>query len=113
MEKERKRFGDFLDQISLKTESGILPTLRLFEDPEENIMACIYYGFYMKLAANFYDNKYMVKLSKINSSMNDSGISFDRDKPSLVIYQSLSISPTGTNMGVVSKLSPRIINAFI
>jgi HrpA-like RNA helicase len=113
LEKERVRFGDFLDEITLKTESGILPLLRIFEDPEENILACIYYGFYMKLAANFYDNKYMVKLSKIDATINDTYFSYKRETPQLLIYQNLKISMGKANMGVVSKLTPRIINAFI
>jgi hypothetical protein len=113
LEKERTRFGEFLDQITLKTESGILPLLRIFEDPEENILACIYYGFYMKLAANFYDNKYMVKLSKIDATINDSYVSYKRETPQLLIYQNLKISMGKANMGVVSKLTPRVINAFI
>jgi hypothetical protein len=113
LEKERTRFGAFLDEITLKTESGILPLLRIFEDPEENILACIYYGFYMKLAANFYDNKYMVKLSKIDATISDSYVSYKRETPSLLIYQNLKIAMGKANMGVVSKLTPRIINAFI
>ena len=113
LEKERTRFGAFLDEITLKTESGILPLLRIFEDPEENILACIYYGFYMKLAANFYDNKYMVKLSKIDATINDTYVSYKRETPSLLIYQNLKIAMGKANMGVVSKLTPRIINAFI
>jgi hypothetical protein len=113
LENERTRFGDFLDEITLKTESGILPLLRIFEDPEENILACIYYGFYMKLAANFYDNKYMVKLSKIDATINDTYVSYKRETPSLLIYQNLKIAMGKANMGVVSKLTPRIINAFI
>ncbi len=113
LEKERVRFGDFLDQITLKTESGILPILRIFEDPEENILACIYYGFYMKLAANFYDNKYMIKLSKIDATISDSYLSYKKETPPLLIYQNLKISMGKANMGVVSKLTPRIINAFI
>jgi HrpA-like RNA helicase len=113
LEKERARFGEFLDDITLKTESGILPILRIFEDPEENIMACVYYGFYMRLATNFYDNKYMVKLSKIDATIDNSTIAFKRETPPLLIYQNLKIANGKANMGVISKLSPRIINAFI
>ena len=113
LEEERKKFGNFLDGISLKTESGILPTLRIFEDPEENIMACIYYGFYMKLAVNFYQNKYLVKLSKIDTSITSGYFNYNFEKPDLVIYQNLSISNNQSKIGLVSKLSPRIINSFI
>ena len=113
LEEERKKFGNFLDEISLKTESGILPTLRIFEDPDENIMACIYYGFYMKLAVNFYQNKYLVKLSKIDTSITSGYFNYNFEKPDLVIYQNLSISNNQCKLGLVCKLSPRIINSFI
>ena len=113
LEKERKKFGNFMDEISLKTESGILPTLRLFEDHEENIMACIYYGFYMKLAVNFYENKYLVKLSKIDTQIGSGYYGYNSEKPDLVIYQNLVISNNQGIVGLVSKLSPRIINSFI
>ena len=113
LEEERKKFGNFIDGISLKTESGILPILRIFEDPEENIMACIYYGFYMKLAVNFYQNKYLVKLSKIDTNISSGYFKYNLEKPDLVIYQNLSISNDQCKLGLVSKLSPRIINSFI
>jgi hypothetical protein len=58
IEEEKEKFGTFLDQISLKTETGILPKFRIFENHDENIMACIFYGFYMRLAVNYYNSKY-------------------------------------------------------
>jgi hypothetical protein len=92
LERERLRFGNFLDQISLKTESGILPVLRIFEDHDENIMACIYYGFYMRLAVNFYQSKYVIKLSKIDTVYKNSYIEYNKSSPSLTIYQNLLIN---------------------
>jgi HrpA-like RNA helicase len=116
LEKERHKFGAFLDQLSLRTDSSILPILRIFESHEENIMACIYYGFYMRIAVNFYQNKYLNKLSRIDSTFQNSYIDYNKknvDPPSMIIYQNLSINNGKANMGIVSKLSPRIINAFI
>ena len=113
LETERQRFGIFLDQISLKTESGILPVLRIFESHDENIMACIYYGFYMRLSVNFYQKKYVIKLSKIDAGLKNSYLEYNKSSPSLTIYQNLTINNGVANMGIVSKLSPRIINAFI
>lgn len=113
LEKEKIKFGKFLDQISLRTESGILPEFKIFEDPEENIMACIFYGFYMKLGVNYYQNRYLVKLPKFDAKFENSIIEENRNATSLIIYQNLTINEGKANMGIVSNLSPRIINAFI
>ncbi len=110
---EKKKFGKFLDQISLKTESGILPMFRLFENHDENILACIFYGFYMRLAVNYYQKKYIVKLSKIDAKIKFNSLTFNKKSPSMVIYQNLSIGAMSTDIGIVSTITPRIINAFI
>jgi hypothetical protein len=67
----------------------------------------------MRLGVNFYQNKYLVKLAKLDGGMEGSIIATYRKTPSLVIYQSFTIANGKGNMGVVSELSPRIINAFI
>ena len=110
---EKKKFGKFLDQISLKTESGILPMFRLFENHDENVLACIFYGFYMRLAVNYYQKKYIVKLSKIDAGFKNNSLTFNKESPSMVIYQNLSIGAMSTDIGIVSTITPRIINAFI
>lgn len=111
--KEKKKFGIFLDQISLKTESGILPMFRLFENHDENILACIFYGFYMRLAVNYYQKNYIVKLSKIDAGFKFNSLTYNKESPSMVIYQNLTIGPMFTDIGIVSTITPRIINAFI
>ncbi len=110
---EKKKFGKFLDQISLKTESGILPMFRLFENHDENVLACIFYGFYMRLAVNYYEKQYIVKLSKIDAKFKFNSLTFNKESPSMVIYQNLSIGAMSTDIGIVSTITPRIINAFI
>ena len=112
---EKEKFGKFIDQISLKTEVGILPKFRVFEDPEENILACIFYGFYMRLGVNYYQNKYLVKLSKIDADNQENSTTYDKNKknPSLIVYQNLTINMFGAKLGIVSELTPRIINSFI
>jgi hypothetical protein len=67
----------------------------------------------MRLAVNFYQNKYVVKLSKIDTGYKNSYVEYSKSSPSLTIYQNLLINNGIANMGIVSKLSPRIINAFI
>ena len=112
---EIEKYGTFLDQISLKTESGILPLFRKFEDNDENILACLFYGFYMRLAINTDKNNYLVKLSKIIAKNKRNYFSYTKEAPELVIYQNLSIDGDKdmTTIGIVSKLTPRIINSFI
>jgi HrpA-like RNA helicase len=113
IEREKDKFSKFMNEISLKTETGILPLFRTFENKDENILACIFYGFYMRLGVNYYENKYLVKLSKIDANNMSNTLSFQSIKPSLVIYQNLTIGTMGTDIGIVSELTPRIINAFI
>ncbi len=112
---ELVQYGLFLDQISLKTESGILPLFRKFEDNDENILACIFYGFYMRLGFNTNKNNYLIKLSKIIAKNKKNYFAFVKEAPELVIYQNLSIDleKNMTTIGIVSKLTPRIINSFI
>ena len=112
---EKEKFGKFIDQISLKTEVGILPKFRVFEDPEENILACIFYGFYMRLGVNYYQNKYLVKLSKIDADNQENSTTYDKNKknPSLIVYQNLTINMFGPKLGIVSEITPKIINSFI
>jgi HrpA-like RNA helicase len=112
MEEEKKKFGTFIDSISLKTESGILPMFRIFENHDENILACIFYGFYMRLGVNYYKKKYLVKLSKIEATFSANTLAYDNQTPELIIYQNLTLSPDA-KMGIVSTITPRIINAFI
>lgn len=113
LEKERVKFGNFIDQISLRTESGILPEYRIFEDKEENILACIFYGFYMRIAVNFYQKKYLSKLARLDAGIEGSMLVTYDKTPSLIVYQSMSINNNKATMGVISELPPRIINAFI
>ncbi len=112
---EIQEYGEFLDQISLKTESGVLPLFRRFEDNDENILACLFYGFYMRLAINTDKNNYLVKLSKIIAKNKKNYYSYAKEAPELVIYQNLSIDGDKemVTIGIVSKLTPRIINSFI
>ena len=114
-EEDLKQYSEFLDQISLKTESGVLPLFRKFEDNEENILACIFYGFYMRLGFNLAKNNYLVKLSKIIAKNKKNYYAFAKEAPELVIYQNLSIDEAKNmvTIGIVSKLTPRIINSFI
>ncbi len=114
-EEDLKQYGEFLDQISLKTESGVLPLFRRFEDKDENILACLFYGFYMRLGFNLAKNNYLVKLSKIIAKNKKNYYSFAKEAPELVIYQNLSIDAAKNmiTIGIVSKLTPRIINSFI
>ena len=114
IKEEKEKFGKFVDQISLKTEIGILPKFRIFEDQEENILACIFYGFYMRLGVNYYKNKYLVKLSKIDAGNQENSLTYNKNKkqPSLIVYQNLTISDTA-KFGIVSEITPRIINSFI
>ena len=114
IKEEKEKFGKFVDQISLKTEMGILPKFRIFEDKEENILACIFYGFYMRLGVNYYKNKYLVKLSKIDAGNQENSLTYDKNKkqPSLIVYQNLTISDSA-KFGIVSEITPRIINSFI
>ena len=67
----------------------------------------------MKLAVNFNQKKYLVKLSKIESSIDSGYFKFNNETPDLIIYQNLSISNNQCKMGLISKLTPRIINSFI
>ena len=115
IKEEKEKFGKFIDQISLKTESGILPKFRIFEDPEENILACIFYGFYMRLGVNYYQNKYLVKLPKLDAINDFNSTTYDRNKktPSLIVYQNLTIKADVARFGIVSEITPRIINSFI
>jgi hypothetical protein len=112
---EIEKYSEFLDKISLKTESGVLPLFRRFEDKDENILACLFYGFYMRLAINTNKNNYLIKLSKIIAKNKRNVFVFLKELPELVIYQNLSIDGDSgmTTLGIVSKLTPRIINSFI
>jgi HrpA-like RNA helicase len=113
MEEEKKKFGAFLDSISLKTESGILPMFRLFENHDENILACIFYGFYMRLGVNYYKKDYLLKLSKLDKcSFINNTLDYDNQRPELIIYQNLTLGKSA-DIGIVSAITPRIINAFI
>ena len=55
----------------------------------------------------------MVKLSKINAGINESYINYIKETPPLLIYQNLVINNGIANLNVVSKLTSRIINAFV
>ena len=112
IQEEKQKFGKFVDSISLKTEAGILPMFRIFENNDENILACIFYGFYMRLGVNYYKNKYLIKLSKIEGAFKNNMLTYTKQSPELVIYQNLTIGMS-TEMGIVSTITPRIINAFI
>jgi hypothetical protein len=85
---------------------------RLFENHDENILACIFYGFYMRLGVNYYKKKYLVKLAKIDAAFKANTLDYDNQTPELIIYQNLTLTPDA-QMGIVSTITPRIINAFI
>ena len=56
-----------------------------------------------------------VKLSKIIAKNKKNYYAFAKEAPELVIYQNLSIDAAKdmVTIGIVSKLTPRIINSFI
>ena len=112
IEREKEKFSKFMNEISLKTETGILPIFKTFENKEENILACIFYGFYMRLAINYYEDSYLIKLPKIDGKIKNTSLSYKKQKPSLVIYQNFTIGMFN-DLGIVSELTPRVINAFI
>lgn len=113
VEKERHKFVNFLERISLRTETGVLPIFRKFDNLEDNIMACVFYGYYMNLATKFYGNKYVVKMSKIDAGINGSVCQLRRKTPDLVVYQSVSIRAGQADLAMVSPIDPKIINCFI
>jgi hypothetical protein len=114
VDKERAKFQVWLDQISLRTESGTLPYFKPFEDKEDNIMACVFFGYYLNLAVNYYQNKYLVKLAKIDGNLGDATIlAYQKKQPALVIYQNFAISFGKASFTICSELDPKIINAFI
>jgi hypothetical protein len=70
----------------------------------------------MRLGVNYYQNKYLVKLSKIDATNDVNSTQYDRNKkqPSLIVYQNLTINMMfGPKLGIVSEITPRIINSFI
>ena len=68
----------------------------------------------MRLGINYHQNKYLVKLGKLEAGIDGSVIDQKKETlPSLIIYQSMKIANNKASMGIVSKLPPRIINAFI
>ena len=111
-----------LDVISLldMNESN---EISRFSKPDNNIMACLFYGFHTKLAAHIKDKSghsrsYAVKninpvkpytVAEIKDTI------FDRmnERPTLLIYNDCTIMNNSGSLSLVSKIHPRIILKFL
>jgi HrpA-like RNA helicase len=94
-----------------------------FTKPDNNIMACLFYGFHTKLAAHIKDKSghsrsYAVKninpvkpytVAEIKDTI------FDRmnERPTLLIYNDCTIMNNSGSLSLVSKIHPRIILKFL